>query len=114
MIRSGRVDAAIAGGTEACLTLGGFAGWQALRVMATDTCRPFSAGRKGMVLGEGAGMFVMETLDGARARGADILAEVVGFGMTSDASDIVQPALEGVSAAIENALNGRTAGAESS
>jgi len=104
MVRYGRAEAAICGGAEACLTLGSIAAWQALRVMATDTCRPFCTGRKGMVLGEGAGMFVLETLEAARARGATILGEIVGFGMTSDAGDIVQPSLEGVAGAISAAL----------
>jgi nodulation protein E len=104
MIRYGRVDAAIAGGSEASLTLGALCSWQSLRVMATDTCRPFCIDRKGMVLGEGAGMFVLETLEAAKARGADILAEIVGFGMTSDAGDIVQPSLDGVCGAIAGAL----------
>jgi nodulation protein E len=105
MIRSGRVEAAITGGSEASITLGAIGSWQSLRVMATDTCRPFCIDRKGMVLGEGAGMFVLETLDAAKARGAEILGEIVGFGMTSDAGDIVQPSLDGVSGAIEGALN---------
>jgi nodulation protein E len=104
MIRYGRVEAAITGGAEACLTRGTMGAWQSLRVMATDTCRPFSVDRKGMVLGEGAGMFVLETLEGAKARGADILGEIVGFGMTSDAGDIVQPSLDGVCGAISAAL----------
>jgi len=104
MIRYGRVDAAVTGGSEACLTLGTVGGWQSLRVMATDTCRPFCVDRKGMVLGEGAGMFVLETLEAAEARGAPILAEIVGFGMTSDAGDIVQPSLEGVCGSIAAAL----------
>ena len=105
MIRFGRAEAAITGGAEACLTLGVLGAWQSLRVMAIDTCRPFSVDRKGMVLGEGAGMFVLETLEGAKARGADILAEIVGFGMTSDAGDIVQPSLDGVCGAISAALD---------
>ena len=104
MVRSGRVEAAVAGGTEACITLGTMLGWQALRVMAPDTCRPFSADRKGMVLGEGAAVFVLETLDAAKARGADILCEIVGFGMSSDAADIVQPQEAGAAASMAMAL----------
>lgn len=104
MVRSGRVEAAVAGGTEACITLGTMLGWQALRVMASDTCRPFSADRKGMVLGEGAGVFVLETHEAAKSRGADILGEIVGFGMSSDAADIVQPQLDGAAASIAMAL----------
>jgi nodulation protein E len=104
MVRSGRAEAAVAGGTEACLTLGTILGWQGLRVMAPDTCRPFCADRKGMVLGEGAGVFVLEPLEAAKARGAPILAEIAGFGMSSDAGDIVQPSEEGAAAAITMAL----------
>lgn len=105
MVRSGRVEVAVTGGTEACITFGTLLGWQALRVMASDTCRPFSADRKGMVLGEGAGVFVLETLEAAKARGANILGEIAGFGMTSDAADIVQPQEAGAAAAIAMALS---------
>ena len=91
MIRSGLVDAAVTGGTEACLTVGTMKGWEAMRVMAFDTCRPFSRDRRGMVLGEGAGVYVLETLEHANARGAEILAELAGAGMSSDAGDIVAP-----------------------
>jgi nodulation protein E len=105
MIRYGRVEAAITGGAEACLTLGTVGAWQSLRVMATDTCRPFCVDRKGMVLGEGAGMFVLETYEAAKDRGAEILGEIVGFGMTSDAGDIVQPSLDGVCGSIAAALD---------
>jgi nodulation protein E len=104
MVRSGMSDAAVTGGTEAVFTFGTIRGWEALRVMAPDTCRPFSLGRKGMVLGEGAAVMVLETYDGAKKRGADILAEIIGFGTTSDASDIVMPALEGASGAIAACL----------
>jgi nodulation protein E len=74
MVRRGQVRAAVAGGSEACITVGSIKGWEALRVLATDTCRPFCRDRRGMVLGEGAGIFVLETLEAARARGAPILA----------------------------------------
>jgi nodulation protein E len=104
MVRSGMSDAAVTGGTEAVFTFGTIRGWEALRVMAPDTCRPFSQGRKGMVLGEGAAVMVIETYEGAKKRGADILAEIIGFGTTSDASDIVMPALEGASGAIAACL----------
>ncbi len=105
MVRAGTVDLAITGGAEACLTFGTLKAWEALRVMAPDTCRPFSRQRKGMVLGEGAAVFVLEPLDAARRRGAPILAEIVGFGMTADAGDIVQPSLAGGARAIAHALN---------
>src|SRR5579875_2275026 len=104
MVRSGMSEAAVTGGTEAVFTFGTIRGWEALRVMAPDTCRPFSLGRKGMVLGEGAAVMVLETYDAAMRRGAEVLAEIIGFGTTSDASDIVMPALDGASGAIEACL----------
>ncbi|MGC1550101.1 MAG: beta-ketoacyl-[acyl-carrier-protein] synthase family protein [Rhodanobacter sp.] len=104
MIRSGLVDAAVVGGSEACITLGTLRAWEAMRVLAPDTCRPFSAGRRGLVLGEGAGMFVLETLEQAQARGAPILAELAGTGMSSDAGDIAAPSDIGSAAAMNAAL----------
>ncbi len=104
MVRHGVVDLALTGGTEATITLGTLKGWEALRVMAPDTCRPFSAGRRGMVLGEGAGVFVLEPLDHAIARGATVLAEMVGFGMSSDAGDLIAPSADGAARAIRGAL----------
>jgi nodulation protein E len=88
MVRSGSVDVAVTGGTEATITFGTMKGWDALRVMAPDTCRPFSHDRKGMVLGEGAAIAVLETLERAQARGAEILGEILGYGRSSDAGDI--------------------------
>jgi nodulation protein E len=87
------------------LNFGGLKAWEGLRVMSTDGCRPFSADRNGMVQGEGAGVFVLEDYDHARARGAEILAEIKGFAMTSDAGDIVMPSPEGAARAIRGALN---------
>lgn len=104
MVRSGIADAAVAGGTEACITLGTVKAWEAMRVMADDTCRPFSRQRRGMVLGEGAGVVVLETLERAQRRGATILAEFVGAGMSADAGDIVFPSEAGAAKAIERAL----------
>jgi len=104
MLRSGLIDAAITGGSEACLTFGTLKGWEALRVMAPDVCRPFSQGRAGMVLGEGAAMFMLETYENARARGAKIYAELAGFGMSSDAKDITTPDLNGATRAVVNAM----------
>ena len=104
MVRQGVVDLAITGGTEATITLGTLKGWEALRVVAPDTCRPFSAGRRGMVLGEGAGVFVLEPLDHAIARGATVQAELVGFGMSSDAGDLIAPSADGAARAIRGAL----------
>jgi nodulation protein E len=94
-LRLGRADVMIAGGTDAPLVYGVLKGWEALRALARETCRPFSADRDGLVIGEGAGMAVLETLDHAMARGAPILAELSGVGMSGDATDIVAPTVEG-------------------
>jgi len=104
MVRAGNVEVAVAGGAEAALTEGALMAWDAMRIMAPDTCRPFSLGRKGLVLGEGAAMVVLENMDRAKARGAAILGEIVGFGMSSDASDIVLPSLEGAASAMRACL----------
>ncbi|HET6912493.1 MAG TPA: beta-ketoacyl-[acyl-carrier-protein] synthase family protein [Rhodanobacteraceae bacterium] len=104
LVRSGVSDVALAGGTEACITLGVLRAWEAMRVLADDTCRPFCKQRRGLVLAEGAGMFVLEDFDHARARGAEILAEFAGAGMSADAGDIVLPSDLGASRAIEAAL----------
>ena len=104
MLRSGFIDVAITGGAESCLTFGTLKGWEALRVMAPDLCRPFSAGRAGMVLGEGAAMFMLETEEFARARGAKIYAEFAGFGMSSDARDLTTPDGGGAARAVQNVL----------
>ncbi len=104
LVRSGVVRAAVVGGAEACITVGTMKGWEAMRVMAPDTCRPFSKTRTGMVLGEGAAVFVLETLDDARARGAEVLAELAGAGMSSDAKDITAPDVDGGVRAIRAAL----------
>jgi nodulation protein E len=104
MVRRGLVEAAITGGTEAPMTVGVIKSWEAMRVMSPDTCRPFTKDRRGMVLGEGAGVFVIETLERAKARGARILAEIAGCGMSSDAHDIVQPSEDGAVNAMRLAL----------
>jgi nodulation protein E len=103
-IRQGAADVILTGGTEAMLCFGGLKAWEGLRVLAPDACRPFSAGRKGLVIGDGAGVLVFEAEDHARARGAPVLAEVAGFGMTADAMDIVAPKPEGAAAAMRLAL----------
>ncbi|MGB2894452.1 MAG: beta-ketoacyl-[acyl-carrier-protein] synthase family protein [Albidovulum sp.] len=105
MVRSGTARAMITGGAEAMLCFGGIKAWEGLRVMSKDACRPFSANRNGMVQGEGAGVFVFEDWEHAKARGADILAEVAGFSMTSDAADIVMPNQSGAERAITGALH---------
>jgi nodulation protein E len=104
MIRSGMCHAMITGGSESMLCFGGVKAWEGLRVMSKDACRPFSANRSGMVQGEGAGVFVFEEYEHARARGAEILGEVLGFAMTSDAADIVMPSKQGAARAISGAL----------
>lgn len=103
-VRSGMADVMVTGGSEAMLCFGGVKAWEGLRVMSRDTCRPFCATRSGMVQGEGAGIFVLEDYDHARARGAEILAEVAGAAMTSDAADIVMPSRDGAERAIVGAM----------
>ncbi|PZX18492.1 nodulation protein E [Palleronia aestuarii] len=104
MIRTGLADVMLTGGSEAMLCFGGVKAWEGLRVMSKEACRPFCATRTGMVQGEGAGVFVFEERDRALARGAEILAEVAGFAMTSDAGDIVTPSRHGAVRAIAGAL----------
>jgi len=104
MIRAGMADAMLTGGSEAMLCFGGIKAWEGLRVMSKTGCRPFSANRDGMVQGEGAAVFVFESLESAEARGAEILAEVAGFAMTSDAGDIVMPNQSGAERAMQGAL----------
>jgi nodulation protein E len=112
LIRSGTAEVMITGGSEAMLSFGGIKAWEGLRVMSKDGCRPFSANRNGMVQGEGAAVFVFEDYEHAKKRGAEVLAEVVGFAMTSDAADIVMPSQQGASRAIAGAL--RDAGLDAS
>ncbi len=104
MVRSGLAPVMITGGSESMLCFGGVKAWEGLRVMSKDACRPFSANRNGMVQGEGAAIFVFEEYEHAKARGAEILAEVVGFAMSSDAGDIVMPSKQGASRAMEGAI----------
>lgn len=103
-VRAGVADRAIAGASEAPFTVGVLRAWDALRVVSPDGCRPFACDRRGMILGEGAGMLVLETLEGALARGATPLAEVVGFGMSADAHHITQPSVDGPLQAMREAL----------
>jgi len=104
MVRNGVVDAAIAGGSEAPFSLGFLKAWEAMRIVAPDTCRPFSRDRKGLILGEGAAMLVLEPLEQAQARGARIWGEIAGFGMSSDAHHLTQPLAEGAARAMRSAL----------
>ena len=104
MIRSGLVDVVVSGGTEACLGFGSLKAWEAMRVVADDTCRPFSKNRRGLVLAEGAAMFVLESMAHARARGATVLGELAGVGMSADAGDIAAPDPAGSARAMAQAL----------
>lgn len=104
LLRQGTAEVALAGGSEAPFVFGLLKAWEAMRVVSPDVCRPFSLGRKGMSLGEGAGMLVLETEAHARARGAVILAELAGFGLSADAHHITQPKPEGAMAAMRMAL----------
>jgi len=104
LLRSGAADMAITGGSEAPLSFGILKAWEAMRVVAPDTCRPFCKDRRGLILGEGAGMLVLEPLDIARARGAKIYAELAGAGMSADAKHITQPTVEGPVRAMRDAL----------
>ncbi|MEL6584313.1 MAG: beta-ketoacyl-[acyl-carrier-protein] synthase family protein [Pseudomonadota bacterium] len=104
MVASGLADVMLTGGSESMLCFGGIKAWEGLRVMSRDGCRPFSKNRNGMVQGEGAAIFVFEEYEQARARGANILAEVIGFAMSADAKDIVMPSRDGAARAMSGAL----------
>ncbi|WP_150290582.1 beta-ketoacyl-[acyl-carrier-protein] synthase family protein [Sphingobium estronivorans] len=104
MVRSGEAKIAVAGGAEACITAGTMVGWEALRVLSADTCRPFSRNRSGLVIGEGAATLILEEWDHARARGATILAELTGFGANADAADLTSPNAESTMEAMRAAL----------
>jgi nodulation protein E len=105
MVRSGEVDVAVAGGSEAPLSMGFLKAWEAMRVVSPDTCRPFSRDRRGLILGEGAAVLILEPFDRARARGAKIFGEIAGFGMSSDAHHITQPSAVGAARAMRAALS---------
>lgn len=104
LIRNNMADVAVAGGAESGLTYGVMKAWEGLRVMSRDACRPFSKTRSGMVQGEGAAILILEELEAAQARGATIHGEIVGFGMTADAHEIVQPSMDGAARAMQAAL----------
>jgi nodulation protein E len=104
MIRSGMISAAITGGHEAPLTFGFLRAWDSMRVVSPTQCRPFSADRDGMTLGEGAAMLTLESLESAQSRNAKIYAEIVGFGFSADAAHITQPQSEGAAAAMRQAI----------
>ena len=104
MIRAGIVDRAIVGGTEDCITTGTMLAWEALRVLTPNFCRPFSKDRNGMVIGAGAGVFMLEAEEIAARRNAYVLAELAGYGTTSDAKDPVRPDVNGAAACMRNAI----------
>ena len=104
MVRSGMLDVAICGGSDASICLGYLKAWDALRVLSPDGCRPFSSDRTGLVIGEGAGILVLEDWDRAIARGASIHAEFLGFGMGADAGDLTAPSADGAARAMRAAL----------
>ncbi|HLY59268.1 MAG TPA: beta-ketoacyl-ACP synthase II [Terriglobia bacterium] len=111
-IKLGMTDMMLTGGSDAPITFGMMRCWESIRVLATGNgngdvrhaCRPFSADRDGFVMGEGAGVLLLEDFDHAVKRGARIYAEIVGFGMSSDASHITQPTIIGPARAIRMAL----------
>ena len=109
MVRSGAVKAAVTGAHEAPLTYVFLKAWDSLHVVSPTACRPFAVDRDGMTLAEGAAIFAIEALDSAQSRGAEILAEIVGFGMSSDAHHITQPNPAGPAAAMQRALDDATA-----
>lgn len=104
LLRAGGADMVLTGGCEAPLSFGLLKAWEAMRVVAPDTCRPFCKDRRGIILGEGAGMLVLEPLEKARARGVHIYAELAGAGMSADASHITQPTVIGPVRAMRAAL----------
>jgi nodulation protein E len=91
LVREGEAEMAVTGGSEAPFVIGILKAWEAMRVIAPDTCRPFSKDRKGMILGEGGAMMIVEPLEAAKARGARIYCEICGLGMSSDAHHLTQP-----------------------
>jgi len=112
MVRDGAVELAIAGGSETPFSFGFLKAWEAMRVVAPDTCRPFSRDRRGLILGEGGAMLVLEPLERAQARGAPVYAEIAGFGMSSDAGHITTPSTDGPARAMTAALEDAQISAE--
>lgn len=104
LVRDGDAEMAVTGGSEAPFTIGLLKAWEAMRVIAPDTCRPFSKDRRGMILGEGGAMMILEPLEAAKARGAKIYAEICGSGMSSDAHHLTQPTIHGPARAMRAAL----------
>jgi nodulation protein E len=103
-LRLGAADAMVAGGAEAPFAYGLMMAWKAMHILASDTCRPFSVDRRGLVMGEGAACLVIERLADARARGAPILAVLLGAGVSADADHLVKPNRASIGRAMRNAL----------
>ena len=106
MIRSGTSDVGLAGASEAVLTYGSLEAWKAMHILSDELCRPFSKNRKGLIIGEGAGILVLEEYERAKARNANIYAEIVGFGMNADGRDMINPDPAGSAGAMRTALQG--------
>lgn len=104
LLRAGLVDVAVAGGTEAPLAEGTIRAWSAMRILSPDVCRPFSRDRRGLILGEGSGMLVLEREAHARARGGAAIARFAGFASCSDAGDLFAPSAQGMARAMREAL----------
>ena len=111
MIREGGIDLGLAGASEASLNWGTTRAWQAMRVLSPDGLWPFSKKRNGTVLAEGAGILLLEEYEHAKERGAPILAELMGYGTTADAADMVNPSIDGASTAMQMALDDSGLGA---
>lgn len=105
LIRHGGAEAALAGASEAIVTYGALESWKAMHILSDELCRPFSKNRKGLVIGEGAGVLVLEEYEAAKKRGAKIYAEIAGFGMNADGKDMINPAVEGAAGAMKLALS---------
>jgi 3-oxoacyl-(acyl-carrier-protein) synthase len=110
-IANGSLDMALTGGTEAPLSFGSLKAWEALNTLAaidlsdaSTSCKPFSKNRSGIVLGEGAAMVLLESLESATARGAKIHGEILGYGLSTDTGHITRPSIVGQSGAIRAAL----------
>ncbi|PQA89098.1 beta-ketoacyl-[acyl-carrier-protein] synthase family protein [Hyphococcus luteus] len=104
LIKSGAADAGIAGASEAILCYGALEAWRAMHILADETCRPFSKNRNGLVIGEGAGVFILEEEEHAKKRGAEIICRLSGFGMNADGKDMINPDVNGAAGAMKMAL----------
>lgn len=104
IIKSGMADAGLAGASEKCLTYGALEAWRGMHILASEACRPFSKNRNGLVIGEGAGILMLEEYEHAKNRGAHIYAELVGSGMNADGNDMINPSAEGAATAMQLAL----------